>query len=590
MSVVGKRFAGLIAGLVLLCAAGFAAGPAQALSPAPEKAEIVFENAGRIMSMKADGSERKVLTGKGNLHRYVRNNNFGGDRNPQISPDGKYLLFERMGPDRPNGRPLSYMIANRDGSNPRVLHRDSKRLVFLSEPSWSADSQEVIFHRDSERGLKSKSSVVAIGLDGKTRTIVKLKPVRVKKGFSWWYTASPVISPDGSSLLVKVENALTGKSRLDIIDLQTRKRRILAEGGLSGSWSPDSKRVVMSVQDSRKKKKCPGCWPEKIDLGLIDSDGTNRRLLYRSSGEESNPHFSPDGDRIVFQSNRNRPSSIFGQEIYSITPDGECLSWLTNGTPASEAPFWGPERERSTSPGQCGPGDREPLLEFALAVNPKALPDTQVWLGRAAGDLLLSEAYSRSTGVDMEYGDCGFYKPKNCKPSVYFGAISQCVGGLGLFGYGRKANVTRHGGKPIWTVRHGKRFRVDYALTGKAVVYVFSLDGRSGQGVRYLKNLRSIRGDRPVSLSKQIYLSAKAQKRLRSVRRALKRTGSVAATARALKVKPRVVRYLAKADRRIESWGGAKTMRCPSVRSGYSAESDSGSDSAGPRALRNLIG
>ncbi len=590
MSVVGKRFAGLIAGLVLLCASGFAAGSAQALSVAPEQAEIVFGNAGRIMSMKADGSERKVLTGKGNLRRYMKNNDFGGDMNPQISPDGKHLLFERLGPDGPNRRPHFFMIADRDGSNARVLHRDSKRRVFLSDPSWSPDSREVIFHRESDRRFVTKSSVIAIGLDGKTRTVAKLKPVGVKKRFTWWYTASPVLSPDGGSLLVKVENAATGRSRLDVIDLKSGKRRILAWGGMVGAWSPDGSRIVMSAQDRRKKKRCPGCYPEKIDLEIIDSDGTDRRVLYRSSGEEGNPHFSPDGDRIVFDSNRNYPSGQFAKEVYTITPDGKCLTWLTNGTPASITPFWGPEPERSTSPGECGPGDREPLLEFGLVANPKAMANTQVWLGPAAGSLLPSEGSSRRWGVDMEYGDCAFYKPANCEQPLYFGTLSQCTAGIGLFALGPKVRRTKVEGKSIWTVRHGNGIRVDFVLTGKAMAYVLTFGRNVRPGSRYLKDLTTIRGNRPAKVTNQIYLSAKAQKRLRSVRRTLKRTGSVTAAARALKVNPRVVRNLAKADRQIQRAGGAKTMSCPSGRSGRSSEGRGSSDSVSSRALRDLIG
>jgi Tol biopolymer transport system component len=591
LSVAGKRFAGLFAGLVLSCASVFAVSSAQALSPPPEpKAEIVFENAGRIMSMKADGSERKVLTGKGNLRRYTKNNNFGGDMNPQISPDGKHLLFERLGADGPNRRPHAFMVADRNGSNARVLHRYSKRRVSLSDPSWSPDSQEVIFHRESDRRFMFKSSVIAIGLDGKMRTVAKLKPVGVKKRFTWWYTASPVMSPDGGSLLVKVEHAATGRSRLDVIDLKSGKRRILAWGGMVGSWSPDGSRVVMSAQDLRKKKRCPGCYPEKIDLEIIDSDGANRRLLYRSSGVEANPHFSPGGDRIVFESNRNYPSGQSAKEIYTIAPDGKCLTWLTNGTPASIAPFWGPETGRSTSPGECGPGDREPLLEFGPVANPKAMADTQVWLGPAAGSLLASEGSSRRWGVDMEYGDCAFYEPTNCEQPLYFGTLSQCMAGISLFALGPKARRTKAGGKTMWTVRHGKGIRVDFVLTGKAVAYVLTFGRNVRPGGRYLKDLATIRGNRPAAVTNQIYLSAKAQKRLRMVRGILKRTGSVAATATALKMSRRAVRNIVRAERQIKRAGGAKTMRCAGKRSGRSSEGRSSSDSAGSRALRNLIG
>ncbi len=69
-------------------------GPAGALSPpsAADQAEIVFANGGRIVSIKADGSDRRVLTRKGNSAGVLWTDR---DSAPTVSPDGQVILFSR---------------------------------------------------------------------------------------------------------------------------------------------------------------------------------------------------------------------------------------------------------------------------------------------------------------------------------------------------------------------------------------------------------------------------------------------------------------------------------------------------------------
>ncbi|MGB0121415.1 MAG: hypothetical protein WBP55_10740, partial [Solirubrobacterales bacterium] len=64
---MGKRFSGLFLAVSLFLIAGSTGpGSASALTPPPfpEKASVVFSNAGRIVSMRADGSERQVLAAR----------------------------------------------------------------------------------------------------------------------------------------------------------------------------------------------------------------------------------------------------------------------------------------------------------------------------------------------------------------------------------------------------------------------------------------------------------------------------------------------------------------------------------------------
>jgi TolB protein len=71
----------------------------------------------------------------------------------------------------------------------------------------------------------------------------------------------------------------------------------------------------------------------------MDSDGTRQRRLTGSSARDSNPDWSPDGTRLVFQSNRDRNSD----DLYAIQSDGSQLECLTTGPTADWTPAWSPD-------------------------------------------------------------------------------------------------------------------------------------------------------------------------------------------------------------------------------------------------------
>ena len=576
MRIVGKRGYGLIAGIFVLALCCFAGGTASALSPQPaEPAEIVYSNGGRILSMKADGSARKVLTGGRNLRLYDSDRG-QQDTEPRISPDGNSLLFHREGRGPDGNWSSKYMIASRDGTGVRVLRDYGGRYVYFTQPSWHPDGTEVIFSRTAERGRWTRSSVVAVGLDGGMRTLFKLKPSRagernVPKKFD-----NPTISPDGKTLLVGVSNIFDEYPRLELIDLATGQRRVLAKNAVEGSWSPDGAQVVMSVLDPVNPKLCGGedCYPARTDIATIDADGNNWRMLYRSYGSESGPRFSADGGRIVFDSSRNFPAGEYSREIYSITPHGGCLTWLTNGTPESIDPYWGPEPSTTSDPVSCGAAGRTAVTELRVETPPRARPDSLIWLGGQSGSMLLSDSSSTPFGVDLEYDDCSSFYPKNCAGPFYFGAVSKCLLGQEMVSFfsERFGDLTVRNGTIFWRESYGKKFHIDFVMTGGSVAYVTSIGRKKAANVRQkLLNLRTIRDDRPVELAGDVKLPAKAIRLLRKVRRAFERTGSAPGAAAALGFKKKRVRSILQADRMISRLGGATAINCPARRPGGGA-------------------
>jgi TolB protein len=336
-----------VIGLVALACAVMTTTPAEA-TYAGQNGRIAFrrfldldQTTGAVFTTRPDGTHEFQVTHP--APGFV-------DRNPDVSPDGRRIVFQREGPTMED-----VFVVNSDGTHLRQLtdpaFPDGNCLPDSGEcngsPAWSNDGRRIVFSRafgPVVDDLVETDALFVMRADGThVRQLTQLHPPTTG---ATGEDDEPQLSPDGTHLLFQRHNVRTaepnGAVALWILDLRTgRQHRITPyrlQAGDTPDWSPDGKKILfhdnLDTPDGN------------ANLYTIRPDGSHlRQLTFADDGltRYLGSSFSPDGKWITAG---KRPSTggpdLNTADVVIMRANGTGERLVTRTELYDSYPDWGP--------------------------------------------------------------------------------------------------------------------------------------------------------------------------------------------------------------------------------------------------------
>jgi TolB protein len=169
------------------------------------------------------------------------------------------------------------------------------------------------------------------------------------------YDAEATIAPDGGRIVFTSMRA----GDLDIYTMApdgSDVRRLTHEPGYDGGafFSPDGSKIVYrgwhptdatELADYRSLLASGLVRPTRMDLFVMDADGSNKVRVTELPGANFAPYFHPSGDRIIFASNQHDPTSR-NFDLYMVGVDGSGLERVTQHGEFDGFPMFSPDGSR----------------------------------------------------------------------------------------------------------------------------------------------------------------------------------------------------------------------------------------------------
>jgi TolB protein len=287
------------------------------------------------------------------------------------SPDGKQIAFLRW--ENAGGRNLSVVgIAQADGTSPREIARImSHQLV---NPRWSPDGTTIA---TTELGVAGAPRFVHL-IDAKSGA-TRMIPSAIETGF----LSSPVWSPSGKEVLYSQAESVVG-------NVTSSSARIIRQNVRTGKaesllWIPSNALVLEVLGNGQLVFDASPVRENLREVAIGERGIAEGRWLTQGNASDRQPCYSPDGEWVVFSSNRSGNLDLWEVSRGTgavrrltddsaddwdpgFTPDGK-LIWSSNRSGAFE--IWIAEPD--------GSGARQLTRVGMDAENPTATRDGQ-WI------------------------------------------------------------------------------------------------------------------------------------------------------------------------------------------------------------------
>ncbi|MBP6373296.1 MAG: PD40 domain-containing protein [Flavobacterium sp.] len=256
-----------------------------------------------LYSIQNNGSDLQRLT-----------SDLGIDAHPCYSPDGKNIAFT----GQRNGKFDIYLITAEGGEPIQITKHNGTNMV----PCFSPNGKKIVYESNADGNYE----LYSISLDGSNRKQLTHTEAPIQN-------IGPKYAGDGTRIAFASNREGEKDTTNDIYILNTTDGSCMkltenmdnAEGR---SWSPNDKEIVFNslvngvgqlfVVDVKSKKM----------KQLTSSEGNPNPFapggVFPVIKGEVTPHWTPDGKKIIFASDRNNR-----YDLYQMNPDGSEVTRLT---------------------------------------------------------------------------------------------------------------------------------------------------------------------------------------------------------------------------------------------------------------------
>ena len=252
-----------------------------------------------IYVVKVDGSQ---------LRKLAQVDGYGVHEAPRWSHDGKRVVFTAL---NASARVFEFFVVGADGAG-------LQKLGTGRDPDWSPDDKQIAFELPAAGG----SQICVQNLDGSGVE-------RLTQG------TCPRWSPDGSQI------AFAAGQTLHVLDLASGEQRALFDAPFETlyrgcCWSPDGKYLAISARSVPRVRR---------QVMIVSAQGVKDGLRVRLQNEASgHMAFSPDGKRLAFDNayfihvvdveGKAEPRQLPDQRAQNLSPDwspdGQWLVFASN--------------------------------------------------------------------------------------------------------------------------------------------------------------------------------------------------------------------------------------------------------------------
>ncbi len=222
---------------------------------------------------------------------------------PAISPSGTKIVFMS---DR-NGYADIFLMNSQDGEDVKKIV-SGQRKTSLEElkwitpgVSWSPNSKKIIFATKSGE----HDALIIVDVESKKQEVIEIEKLKGIYSVVWNPKYKNIVAFRGHNGY---------QSDVYVYDLEKKKLANLTKDRDSDSnpqWNSNGDKIIYSSERNRKANKTELRHPYQKDLFEFDLRENTKKQLTNTDYDEDYPLYNPDGNAIIYTSDKNGICNIF---------------------------------------------------------------------------------------------------------------------------------------------------------------------------------------------------------------------------------------------------------------------------------------